>query len=267
MVEEKTSTTTLRIMNGILFQELFRSMEARRMASEILNAITKLPKDVLLQADYTKPGINLSGNEKIRGEIRITVDRYCRFIIQINGEYYKALQQPFDSFCALDLFEEKQEEEEYSKIIVVSIDEENFYQTDQALLTFQLKDQEGHMENDFIKTYHVVLPNIHQENDSMPAILYPFKKFLESTTLEELQENSRFIPFFQKACEKVEEILKNENFQEKYQQIESVENEKKEMEKAVLLKVAKRLQNQNFKEETIFKVTGLTKEEIERSSL
>ena len=50
-------------------------------------------------------------------------------------------------------------DKEYPAIILVNIDNFNYYKTRKPILHFQLKDQEGHIENEMYNSYHIIVEN------------------------------------------------------------------------------------------------------------
>ena len=44
--------TEINLLNDAMFKALFRSVEARKVVSEVISVLTGIDKDILMKADY-----------------------------------------------------------------------------------------------------------------------------------------------------------------------------------------------------------------------
>ena len=234
--EQETQERILRMDNDYLFKSLFRSVEARDMVALVLSKITGLAEEILLNADYIGGEIpKKKEKEKAKtSDVVVKIDDNFRIIVEANGSYHQDLYRKNTSYAFANYIEHTPIGTGYGKyptIVLVNIDVVKHFKTTKPVSVFEIRNDEGELEVDSYKSYHLILDNAKNLEYNKDKDLYQFALFMASKDMEALKDVANGNECFEKAFRKVEEYMSNEDFLVYYDKEEMDKFEKEAMKK------------------------------------
>ena len=138
MIDNKTHyITQINMLNDALLKALFRSQEARNMIASFLSSITKISKEKLMTAEYVggeHPKRRLYEKGKT-SDIIVIIDNRNRIIVEVNQYQTDHIFEKNSTYTYSNLLEATRISQiDYPKIILVNIDNMNYYETDRPML-------------------------------------------------------------------------------------------------------------------------------------
>ena len=268
---------SINMLNDAMFKALFRSIEARDMVSSFLSSITGIDKELLLKADYQggelpKKNINEKGKTS---DIIIKIEDNHKIVLEMNRFYNDKIFEKNISYAfsiaseAIPVGSKK-----YPVVILINIDNFNAFKTKEGILSFKLRDEEGHIETNQYHSIHLILENIVNSEYNKNKEIAKLAKFLRSENIKEMEKEFGGDESYMACVRKVEDLSTDPNFigyydieEARRQEIEDVKDtgiriglEQGSKEKQ--LEIAKSMLNEKLPLEVIAKCTGLTEEEI-----
>ena len=166
----------------------------------------------------------------------------------------------------------------YPKLTMIIIDNINKFNTKLPVLSFKIRDEENHIENELYTSIHLILANIvnNKYNKGVDEEMIKFSKLLKSNTIEELRENFRGDEEYMSGIEKIEDLISDPNFAGAYDLEERRKWDLEDMKETGIriglkegistrnIEIAKAMLKKNMEIEDISEITGLTVEEINR---
>ena len=119
----------------------------------------------------------------------------------------------------------------YPTIILVNIDVVKHFKTNKPVSVFEIRNDEGELEVDSYKSYHLILDNAKNLGYNKDKELYQFALFMDAKDMEALKDVANGNECFEKAFRKVEEYMSNEDFLVYYDKEEMDKFEKEAMKK------------------------------------
>ncbi len=98
------------------------------------------------------------------------------------------------------------------------------------LLTFKIRDEEGHIENEMYESIHLVLANINNSKYNINKEIKKFASFLKERDLEKLAEEFRGEEKYMAAIRTVEDLTMDEELIGFYSYEEKIRQDKQELE-------------------------------------
>lgn len=264
-----------------LFKSFARSKEARPIISEFLSCVTGIPVSDLLNADYvggehTKTNVKEKNKES---DIIVKIDDKRTIILEMNQQYALNLFEKNTSYAfTLANINTKVSDKEYPAIILVNIDNFNYYKTRKPILHFQLKDQEGHIENTMYNSYHIIVENCLRKRYNKEEIK-KFMLFLSQTNMNSMKDNFEGDNDYMAGYVKIEDMLRDvdkegllyEVDEEEPKEIVYLESQVKERERRTAENVAYELTKKTViglkkngaSDKMIMDSLQITKEELE----
>ncbi len=119
---------------------------------------------------------------------------------------------------------------QYPKVIVINLDNFNYFETDKPLLTFKIRDEEGHIESEMYESIHLVLANINNSKYNINKEIKKFASFLKERDLEKLAEEFRGDEKYMAIIRTVEDLTMDEELIGFYSYEEKIRQDKQELE-------------------------------------
>ena len=234
--EIKKQGRALRMDNDYLFKSLFRSIEARDMVARVLSKITGLDEEVLRNADYISGEIpKKKEKEKNKtSDVVVKIDKNSRIIVEMNASYYPNLYRKNTSYAFANYIEHtpiSSAKTNYPNIILVNIDSVKHFKTNKPVSIFEIRNDEGEIEVDSYKSYHLILDNAKNPKYNKDEDLYLFALFMEASDIDKLKSIANGNKHFEKAYWKVEEYMSDDDFLVYYDKEEMDKFEKEEMKR------------------------------------
>lgn len=216
MIDIKTHyITQINMLNDALLKALFRSQEARDMIASFLSSITGISKEKLMTAEYVggeHPKRRLYEKGKT-SDIIVIIDNRNRIIVEVNQYQTDYIFEKNSTYAYSNLLEATRISQiDYPKIILVNIDNMNYYETDRPMLNFKSMDEESHIENDLYTSIHLILANIVNSKYNIDKEIEKFGRLLKMKTLEEMKEEFREDEAYMSGIKKIEELVMNPEF-------------------------------------------------------
>ena len=235
-IEKEKQERSLRMDNDYLFKSLFRSIEARDMVALILSKVTGLDEEVLRGADYVGGEIaKKKEKEKSKtSDVVVKIDKNFRIIVEMNASYYPNLYRKNTSYAFANYIEHtpiSSAKTNYPNIILINIDCVKHFKTNKPVSIFEIRNDEGEIEVDSYKSYHLILANCLNKEYNDDIDLYQFALFMNSKNIDELKSVANGNKYFEKAYGKVEEYMSNDDFLIYYDKEELDKFEKEEMKR------------------------------------
>lgn len=267
----------VRLLNDALFKAIIRSEESREVVSENLNEVTGVEKELLEKASYQGgeiPKQNIEEKGKT-SDVIIKLEN-STIILEMNQFYTENIFAKNSSYAfAMASRINRRKNVFQHQTILVNFDDFNSFRTKRPILVFQLRDEEGHIENGMYISYHLILENSKEENYNISKKLQKFMDFFrEYESINELKEKYKGSEY-EKMVKKIEELMEDEEFIGYYDLAEKQEWELqdsyntgvksgvKEGEQKKTHEIVQKMINLNMPLEQIMEITNLTKEEIE----
>lgn len=106
--------TEINLINDAMFKALFRSVEARKVVSEVISVLTGIDKDILMKADYQGgeiPKKNIKEKGKV-SDVIIKIDNNNKIIVEMNQSYTNNIFNKNTSYafsiCSETILQEKE---------------------------------------------------------------------------------------------------------------------------------------------------------------
>lgn len=216
MIDNKTHyITQINMLNDALLKALFRSQEARNMIASFLSSITKISKEKLMTAEYVggeNPKRRLYEKGKT-SDIIVIIDNRNRIIVEVNQYQTDHIFEKNSTYAYSNLLEATRISQiDYPKIILVNIDNMNYYETDRPMLNFKSMDEESHIENDLYTSIHLILANIVNSKYNIDKEIEKFGRLLKMKTLEEMKEEFKEDEAYMSGIKKIEELVMDPQF-------------------------------------------------------
>ena len=205
----------INMLNDALFKALFRSIEARELISTILNILTGIPKEDLINAEYQGGEIPKS-NLKQKGktsDILIKVDNNKRIILECN-QYYTdyIIEKNIDYIFADIVVHTKVGSNIYPMVTLINFDNYNHYNTDKGVLNFKIQDEDGIIETEQYNSIHLILANLRNKSYTENEELKKLANFLSETNIEDMKQDYDGDEKFMSCIKKIEELSKDPDF-------------------------------------------------------
>ena len=268
--------------NDALFKVIMTSPKTRKFAVGILNALTGIKKEYLENATYiggeeiNKKNIN---EKKQSTDVTVKVNDEQQIIVEMN-QYKTDVIFPKNSMYVMSRIVENTNAGDtlYQKFILINIDNFNAFKTKKPLLTFLIRDEEGHIENELYKSIHLILENCINSSYNISKEIKKFAEFIyEKRKIEELESKYKGDEIYMAVVRTVKELSTDPEFsgyydiEEKHRQElvdaknTGIREGKEEGEKQAYISTAKKLlQLGVITAEQISEATGLTLEEIQK---
>lgn len=283
MIDNKTHyITQINMLNDALLKALFRSQEARDMIASFLSSITKISKEKLMTAEYVggeNPKRRLYEKGKT-SDIIVIIDNRNRIIVEVNQYQTDHIFEKNSTYAYSNLLEATRISQiDYPKIILVNIDNMNYYETDRPMLNFKSMDEESHIENDLYTSIHLILANIVNSKYNIDKEIEKFGRLLKMKTLEEMKEEFKEDEAYMSGIKKIEELVMDPQFIglydiEERRQRDMLDSKLTGLREGRLdgirenkMKVAKEMLKDKLSYEAIAKYTKLTEQEIRELSI
>lgn len=283
MIDNKTHyITQINMLNDALLKALFRSQEARNMIASFLSSITKISKEKLMTAEYVggeNPKRRLYEKGKT-SDIIVIIDNRNRIIVEVNQYQTDHIFEKNSTYAYSNLLEATRiSQVDYPKIILVNIDNMNYYETDRPMLNFKSMDEESHIENDLYTSIHLILANIVNSKYNIDKEIEKFGRLLKMKTLEEMKEEFKEDEAYMSGIKKIEELVMDPEFIglydiEERRQRDMLDSKLTGLREGRLdgirenkMKVAKEMLKDKLSYEAIAKYTKLTEQEIRELSI
>lgn len=216
MIDNKTHyITQINMLNDALLKALFRSQEARDMIASFLSSITKISKEKLMTAEYVggeNPKRRLYEKGKT-SDIIVIIDNRNRIIVEVNQYQTDHIFEKNSTYAYSNLLEATRISQiDYPKIILVNIDNMNYYETDRPMLNFKSMDEESHIENDLYISIHLILANTVNSKYNIDKEIEKFGRLLKMKTLEEMKEEFKEDEAYMSGIKKIEELVMDPEF-------------------------------------------------------
>ena len=203
------------MLNDALFKSLFRSIEARDMVTDFLCSITGIKKEILEKAEYQAgelPKKILKEKGKI-ADIIIKIENGNKIILEMN-QYQSDNIFEKNSGYVFSIISETilSGTKKYPKVILINIDNFNYYNTDKPILDFKIRDEEGHIETSQYHSIHLVLENIVNKKYNIDKEIKKVVELLKTKSLEEMRDKFEGDEKYMAAIRRVEELSTDPNF-------------------------------------------------------
>jgi hypothetical protein len=223
------------MLNDSMFKALFRSIEARGMVANFLSGITGIPVKDLLNADYEGgelPKRNIKEKTKV-SDIIVKIENNGKIILECN-QYKTDVLFEKNSGYAFSILSETipiglKSSEEYPYIILVNIDNFNYFKTERPVLHFKLRDEEGHIENELYNSFHLIIENAKDSHYNINKEVKKVSELLKMTKVTEMKKKFKGDNDYMAAIRKVEDLSTDPNFVGYYDVEEARRQDKEDM--------------------------------------
>ena len=207
----------INLMNDCLFKALLRSSEARRMVATFLSSITGIDLEILMNATYISGELpkKREYEKKKSTDVLVLIDNHNRIIIEMNQYKSDNIFNKNTSYAISNILElNKINDEIYPRVTIINIDNFNQYNTKLPILSFKIRDEENHIENELYTSIHLILANLvnNQYNKNVGEEIRKFSKFLKTKTLEELKEAFEGDDEYMASIDKIEDLIMDPSF-------------------------------------------------------
>ena len=276
-VQEVKTLETFDCCNDALFKSIFRSIEARNVVIRFLSAITGISKERLRTATFSGGDIIKSKvTEKSKSsDIIVKLNEQEKIVVEMNGCGTNTnIFRKNSEYAFSIIVESTKSNKEYSKIILINIDNFNKFKTTSPILHFKLRDEEGHIENDSYDSIHLILENCINKmyNKNVDKEIIEFSKFLKITNLKDMKKEYEKDSDYMSAIRRVEDLSTDPEFIG-YYDIEEAHRQDIEGAKEAgyteglsqsKIEIAKNMLKESESLEKISNYTGLSMGEIEK---
>ena len=274
------------MLNDALFKALFRSVEARSMVVDFLSELIGLEKEVLEQADYQAgelPKKILEERNKT-ADVIINIEDSNRIILEMNQQLSQNMIERNTSY-AFSIASEtvKSGSKKYPSVVLINFDNFNYYEAEEGILSFKIRDEKGRIETEQYHSIHLILENIIDKKYNKSDEIKKIVKLLRCTTIEEMEEKFKGDEIYMAAIRKVSELSTDPEFVGYYDIEEAHKQELEDMEETGYSKgmaegknigieegakqkqqeIAKAMYEEGLSFEMISKITKLSIEEIQ----
>lgn len=291
------------LTNDRMFKTVLTSNETREYLIDIISEITGLPKKALKRDMVFKSTEHkISGISESKKTSDLVVEVKNKVInLEMNNSYYKKLMdRNFEYISKLKSNIVGESYNHIKKVIQINFDNFNMYKDERVIIKFEMRDERGLKEGVSLESYHVILPNVKEKyynEDSKDDLIVKLVIFVTERD-EELQKLIDEHIELRPVGKKIVEISRDEELNGVYNREEherrvrnsliedaledgwnrgKKEGIEKGIEKGIeqgieqginenRLKTAKALIDEKVSVDIITKVTGLTKDELNKFS-
>lgn len=120
-------------------------------------------------------------------DLSILLENKRRIIVEMNQSFHRNIFHKNMAYAFSVVIETTEKNiTKYPKVILINIDDFNYFKTDKPLLHFNIQDEEGHIETEMYTSIHLVLANITNPKYNIDKEIQKFACFLKKTDLEEM---------------------------------------------------------------------------------
>ena len=270
----------LNLLNDAMFKALFRSIEARGVVSEVISNLTGIDKEILMKADYQGgelPKKKITEKGKI-SDVIIKIDNNNKIIVEMNQNYTnnifnKNISYAFSVASETILKDRIKNKYEYPRVILISFDNFDRFNTKKGVVCCRIQDEEGHIETDQYTSYHILLDKkVNREYNNIEV--EKLVNFLNQKDIEGLKSKYEGDEEYMSCIRKVEELSTDPNFVGYYDLEEAHRQDiassydtglEEEMEKGIEkrnIEIAKNMLKEKIEISLISKYTGLSVDTI-----
>ena len=208
----------INLLNDAMFKALFRSIEARGVVSEVISNLTGIDKEILMKADYQGgelPKKKITEKGKI-SDVIIKVDDNNKIIVEMNQNYTnnifnKNISYAFSIASETILKDRIKNKYEYPRVILISFDNFDRFNTKKGVVCCKIQDEEGHIETDQYTSYHILLDKkVNREYNNIEV--EKLVNFLNQKDIEGLKSKYEGDEEYMSCIRKVEELSTDPNF-------------------------------------------------------
>lgn len=162
--------------------------------------------------------------------------------------------------------------DKYQKVYLINLDNFNRFNVRDEYLEFKIRDKYGHIENEMYNSIHFILENIDDKTYNISEEISNFIRFIKEKDLNKLKEKFKGSEKFMAAIRKVEDLSSDPDFIGYYDIEEAHKWDLEDMKQTGFdegiiegkKETAKKMLEEKIDINTIIKVTGLTKEELDK---
>ena len=271
----------INLLNDAMFKALFRSIEARGVVSEVISNLTGIDKEILMKADYQGgelPKKKITEKGKI-SDVIIKVDNNNKIIVEMNQNYTnnifnKNISYAFSIASETILKDRIKNKYEYPRVILISFDNFDRFNTKKGVVCCRIQDEEGHIETDQYTSYHILLDKkVNREYNNIEV--EKLVNFLNQKDIEGLKSKYEGDEEYMSCIRKVEELSTDPNFVGYYDLEEAHRQDiassydtglEEGMEKRNI-EIAKNMLKEKIEISLISKMTGLSVDTIKELDL
>ena len=208
----------INLLNDAMFKALFRSIEARGVVSEVISNLTGIDKEILMKADYQGgelPKKKITEKGKI-SDVIIKIDDNNKIIVEMNQNYTnnifnKNISYAFSIASETILKDRIKNKYEYPRVILISFDNFDRFNTKKGVVCCRIQDEEGHIETDQYTSYHILLDKkVNREYNNIEV--EKLVNFLNQKDIEGLKSKYEGDEEYMSCIRKVEELSTDPNF-------------------------------------------------------
>ena len=208
----------INLLNDAMFKALFRSIEARGVVSEVISNLTGIDKEILMKADYQGgelPKKKITEKGKI-SDVIIKIDDNNKIIVEMNQNYTnnifnKNISYAFSVASETILKDRIKNKYEYPRVILISFDNFDRFNTKKGVVCCKIQDEEGHIETDQYTSYHILLDKkVNREYNNIEV--EKLVNFLNQKDIEGLKSKYEGDEEYMSCIRKVEELSTDPNF-------------------------------------------------------
>ena len=211
----QTKIEDVNLLNDYLFKALFRSVEARELVASFLSHVTGVDEKILRNAEY-QGGEIPKKNAKEKGKIAdviIKLQNNHRIVLEMNQYASKEIFEKNTNYAFAMVSEIMQVgSNEYPYVCLINFDNFNKFETKEAILHFQIKDEYNHLETDRYKSIHLILENIMKDNYNEDKEIKKMVKFLMSKRIKDMKNEYKGDEKYMAAVRKIEELSTDPDF-------------------------------------------------------
>jgi len=203
----------LPLTSDIVFKSFMISDDTKEYKAHMLNAITGIPVDLLLDAEYISEELTPEHNnsKQTRTDIIVKIEDEKRILIEMNNKYYAGLDNKTFSYSARIISSNLKTSQDYkdmNKFIEIEINNFSKYSKDKILRSKHIKfDDNGEVATNIWTGYVIDLECLKKKcyNDDEKDIAYWLKLF-DLNSLPELRGNR----IMDKAIKKLENLSEDD---------------------------------------------------------
>ena len=271
MTSNIISKDNVNLLNDHLFKALFRSVETRDLVASFLSKITNIDFDQLKNADFQGGEISKKNiHEKAKvSDIIIKLEDHNRIIIEMNQFKSNHIFEKNTSY-AFSLYSEliPIHSKHYPKIFLINIDNFNHFKTDKGILSFKLRDEDGHIETDKYESIHLIIENIIKAEYNGDKDIKKTIQLLKETNIDDMKKKYKGDAKYMAAVRRVEDLSTDPNFIGYYDKEEAIQQDLDDMWETGYDEGIKEIINKmvanGFDDTMITKITGISLEELQK---
>lgn len=267
----------LRLTSDTLFKAFMMSNYTKKYKARLIYLITGLEEERLLNAAYQSRefAVENKKDKVYKSDIIVNVDKNV-LLLEMNQSYYPEIIEKNFKYLNKVSYESYNSGEDYDNRICIQVnfDDYDSYQKKKLIYHFEMMEVNEHFIDQLnYRKYHISLSNLRKKcyTDNASEELINILKIFTVKTLEEL-ESLRGEDYMDEAISEIKRICQDEkiiglydkeeeerrvkNCQMRYAKNQGIEEGK--------IEIVKNMLKENIDISLISKVTGLSKEEIEK---